>query len=89
MYYNTKCVPIFHLISCDSQVRPDTSNRRERLIEIATRYATDHPSEKYAVDRTRLDAQQWRNLVMESRFTISPAGRSPETFRLWEALEAG
>lgn len=72
-----------------SQVRPDTSERRTKLIEIAASYSTSHPDLKCATNGETVSAPQWQELLLDSRFTISPAGRNPETFRTWEALEAG
>lgn len=36
-----------------------------------------------------LDKQQWQHLLVDSKFTISPGGHNPITFRMYEALEAG
>lgn len=71
------------------QARPDTSDRRVELIEIAARYSASNPELKCATSRETLSAEGWQELLLESRFTLSPAGRNPETFRTWEALEAG
>lgn len=35
------------------------------------------------------DASEWQTLLLDSKFTICPGGHNAETFRLWEALEAG
>lgn len=36
-----------------------------------------------------MDAGQWQDLLLGSRFTLSPGGHNAETYRMWEALEAG
>ncbi|CAN0429982.1 unnamed protein product, partial [Ectocarpus sp. 13 AM-2016] len=36
-----------------------------------------------------INPKEWQDLVLDSKFTICPAGRNPGTFRLWEALEGG
>ncbi|CAN0079149.1 unnamed protein product [Scytosiphon promiscuus] len=71
------------------QVRPDTSDRRVELIEIANRYQESNPDVNCATNRETLHAQEWQELLLMSKFTLSPSGRNPETFRTWEALEAG
>lgn len=71
------------------QVSPATSARRDKLIELTDRYQATHPGVMCATSSARVDARQWQHLVLDSKFTISPAGRNPETFRTWEALEAG
>lgn len=72
-----------------NQVSARTSARRDALIELTAQYEKDHPGVRFATSNTRVDAEQWQRLLLDSKFTISPAGRNPETFRTWEALEAG
>eukprot|EP00752_Nemacystus_decipiens_P013271 g11759.t1 len=71
------------------KVSPDTSARRAKVIEYTARYQELHPGVQLATSGERIDARQWQDLLLDSKFTISPAGRNPETFRTWEALEAG
>jgi len=59
------------------------------LIEIAAGYSANHPDLKCSTNGETMSPEQWQELLIDSRFTISPAGRNPETFRTWEALEAG
>lgn len=49
----------------------------------------ENPHLDIHADPERLDHQQWQDLVLTSRFTLTPGGHNPETFRMFEALEAG
>ncbi len=41
-------------------------------------------------DRGRpLEPDRYQKALLDSRFTLSPAGHNAECFRTWEALEAG
>ncbi|CAM9787070.1 unnamed protein product [Ectocarpus sp. 12 AP-2014] len=71
------------------QVRPDTSDRRAELVNIASQYESDNPDLECATNRPHINPKEWQDLVLDSKFTICPAGRNPGTFRLWEALEGG
>lgn len=72
------------------QVDPETSSRRERLAEVVSDYQALHVGlDIYASTTPDLNASQWSDLLLRSRFTISPGGHNPETFRTFEALEAG
>ncbi|CAN0261209.1 unnamed protein product [Ectocarpus sp. 12 AP-2014] len=71
-------------------VDPETSSRRARLAEVVSDYQALHADlEIYASTTPNLNASQWRDLLLRSRFTVSPGGHNPETFRTFEALEAG
>ncbi|CAB1096925.1 unnamed protein product [Ectocarpus sp. CCAP 1310/34] len=71
------------------QVRPETQGRRKELVEIASIYQLRNPGVQCATNRPSISTKAWQELVLDSKFTLCPAGRNPETFRLWEALEAG
>lgn len=47
------------------------------------------PEMPISAQSPRLDAQEWQALLLNSTFTICPGGHNAETFRMWEALEAG
>lgn len=71
------------------QVSARTSTRREELIEITRLYTDGHPEVSCVTQSGEMDAGQWQGLLLESRFTLSPGGHNAETYRMWEALEAG
>lgn len=72
------------------QADPETSSRRARLAEVVFDYQGLHSDlDIYASTTPDLNASQWRDLLLRSRFTVSPGGHNPETFRTFEALEAG
>ncbi|CBJ28505.1 conserved unknown protein [Ectocarpus siliculosus] len=73
-----------------TEVDPETSSRRARLAEVVSDYQALHADlEIYASTAPDLNASQWRDLLLRSRFTVSPGGHNPETFRTFEALEGG
>ncbi|CAM9294234.1 unnamed protein product, partial [Hapterophycus canaliculatus] len=59
------------------------------LIEIVKSYTRIHREVKCSPQGRSVTAEQWQDLVLDSKFTIAPAGHNAETFRTWEALEAG
>ncbi len=72
------------------QVSARTSERRDELITITARYTDKHPDVACATQGKKpLTAEQWQDLLLGSKFTLSPGGHNAETFRTWEALEAG
>lgn len=72
------------------QVSARTSERRDELIAITARYTDKHPDVPCATQGKKpLNAEQWQDLLLSSKFTLSPGGHNAETFRTWEALEAG
>lgn len=36
-----------------------------------------------------MNPSEYQELLLTSKFTICPGGHNPETFRMFEALEAG
>ena len=44
---------------------------------------------KWATTHKPLGPEQYRSVVVDSIFTLSPPGKNPECYRLWEAAEAG
>lgn len=53
-----------------------------------------HVIEEWAQDPTNennpyLSTEEYRTIVLESAFTLCPSGHNPESFRIFEALEAG
>lgn len=71
------------------QVSPATSRRREELIRIVEQYGGRNPQLPIWSEAAGLDAAGWQTLLLDSKFTLCPGGHNAETFRLWEALEAG
>lgn len=66
-----------------------TSPRREELVEIVKQYEMEHPTVAIHADPGRLGYNEWQDLLLSSRFTLTPGGHNPETFRMFEALETG
>lgn len=75
---------VFHI-----QVTAGTSPRRRAVIRIVDRYNKKHPEIPNKSDETETSFVEWQYLLLNSTFTICPGGHNAETFRLWEALEAG
>lgn len=71
------------------QVRVETSERRRLLMSIMEGYEQQHPEFEMMVGVPRLEGDQYREVLLDSKFTISPRGLHPETFRLYESLESG
>ncbi|CAM9390189.1 unnamed protein product, partial [Hapterophycus canaliculatus] len=71
------------------KVTARTSERRDELIAITDRYTTQNPSIPCSTSEEMMNPEQWQDLLLDSRFTLSPGGHNAETFRTWEALEAG
>lgn len=71
------------------QVSARTSTRRDELIAITRMYARGNPDMPCVVQSGEMDAEQWQDLLLDSKFTLSPGGHNAETYRMWEALEAG
>jgi len=93
--YKNKLTPtstrnsLSHSLS-SSQVRPRTSERRKTLVDIVHDYSDSNGDVKSMPARGRpLDPDQYQTALLNSRFTLSPAGHNAECFRTWEALEAG
>ena len=77
-------LPVF-----DVKVTADTSSARNKLIEVAAGYVEANPDVPCHPQGGKLGATEYQNVVVDSKFTISPGGHNPETFRMYEALEAG
>lgn len=71
------------------QVDKETSPRRSFVANILDGYQLQNPNLDVFVGPPELDARQWQDLLISSKFTIAPGGHNPETFRMFEALEAG
>eukprot|EP00752_Nemacystus_decipiens_P012180 g10798.t1 len=71
------------------QVSTSTSPRREGLVAITEEYGRLNPEITIWAQQHALDAGSWQALLLRSKFTICPGGHSPETYRMWEALESG
>lgn len=80
---------MFSKLTTDFQVTARTSKRRDELIAITRRYTTRNPDVPCASQGGMMNAEEWQDLLLESKFTLSPGGHNAETFRTWEALEAG
>lgn len=72
------------------QVRRKTSERRNELVDIVDAYKEANAG---TTCHTQVDSPlghlDWQILLLRSKFTITPGGHNPETFRMFEALEAG
>ncbi|CAM9373761.1 unnamed protein product [Scytosiphon promiscuus] len=71
------------------KVTSRTSERRDELIAITEGYTTSNPHVPCSTSEEMMDSKQWQDLLLDSKFTLSPGGHNAETFRTWEALEAG
>eukprot|EP00997_Jenningsia_sp_PLL12_P010769 NODE_811_length_1436_cov_103.269647_g671_i0.p1 GENE.NODE_811_length_1436_cov_103.269647_g671_i0~~NODE_811_length_1436_cov_103.269647_g671_i0.p1 ORF type:complete len:364 (+),score=87.98 NODE_811_length_1436_cov_103.269647_g671_i0:247-1338(+) len=50
---------------------------------------TKHWSPKYDASHNYLMPPAWKEVLLDSLYTLVPSGKNQECFRLWEALEAG
>ncbi len=66
-----------------------TSPRRKTVVSIVEQYRESNPDVPSKAQQPKLDSDQWQALLLDSTFTLCPAGHNAETFRMWEALEAG
>ncbi|CAM9626304.1 unnamed protein product [Scytosiphon promiscuus] len=71
------------------QVRARTSQRRKDLIEIVKNYQHMHSEIRCLPQGKPVSAEEWQDILLDSKFTLAPAGHNAETFRTWEALESG
>lgn len=56
---------------------------------IASRYKVDNPGVVCDTGDGNMDAENYQEILRTSAFTISPGGHNAQTYRMWEALEAG
>ncbi|CAM9736768.1 unnamed protein product [Ascophyllum nodosum] len=71
------------------QVSAGTSPRRDEVIDIVTDYVAQHAEVRVHLNGKNLKNYEWQQLLLRSKFTICPGGHSPETHRMFEALELG
>lgn len=72
------------------QVSRGTAQRRNKLIDIAVEYKETLPDGiRTHVEGPHMNANSYQQLLLDSKFTLCPGGHNPETFRMFEALEAG
>lgn len=71
------------------QVTSGTAPRRIKLLKEAKRLKQVHPDWGAYVSSNRLSSSEYRSTLLDSTLTVCPGGHNPETFRMFEALEAG
>lgn len=71
------------------QVALETAPRRSTLMEEAKSIKRTHPDWKAYVSEASINAGHYRTMLLESTLTVCPGGHNPETFRMFETLEAG
>jgi len=72
----------------DTRQLPVYIHMTERLMN-SKRQSRRHPERKHSHDRDQLKTDKYMEVLLDSIFTLSPAGHSPESFRIYEAVEAG
>ena len=82
-------IPTICMLSDWSQVSAGTSPRRDEVIDIVTDYVAQHAEVRVHLNGKNLKNYEWQQLLLRSKFTICPGGHSPETHRMFEALELG
>jgi len=65
------------------------NNRHTSKLPIFTRMAKEWTHEVDITENEQLGTDEYMGALLDSIFTISPAGHSPECFRIFEAVEAG
>lgn len=71
------------------QVSDSTAPRRAKLVNITRDFAREHTDVGVFINAKRLGPHGYQKLLLNSTFTLCPGGHNAETFRMYEALEAG
>lgn len=71
------------------QVTVETSPRRAAVVALVEEFSKLHPEVPLSYRPGDRNWKEWQTLLLDSTFTVCPGGHNAETFRLWEALEAG
>lgn len=56
---------------------------------LASTYKEEHPEVEVEIGGPRRGPEDYQEMLLNTKFSICPRGLHPETFRLYESLEAG
>lgn len=56
---------------------------------IVEEFSNSNPEVPVSYRPGNKNSSEWQALLLDSTFTLCPGGHNPETFRMWETLEAG
>lgn len=59
------------------------------MVQIARDFEREHHDLPLYANGTMMNASEYQAMLLVSKFTLCPGGHNPETFRMFEALEAG
>lgn len=76
------------------QLSVSTARRRNLVVKVARVYRARHTNLTVFIregegERAHATPSHYQRRLLGSKFTLCPGGHNPETYRMFEALEAG